>query len=468
LTPYLDNTDAQGLSLAGTTLSISGGTAADLSSLVNDADPDPNNELNTTFAFSGNNLQLTDAGGTLSADLTPYLDNTDAQDLSLAGTTLSISGGTAADLSSLVNDADFDPTNEIQDLDLTANTLTITNNGSATNIDLSPYQQTISKIGNTVSLTSGGSFALGSTAPSSVGQVLKWNGSDWGAGTDNVNDADADATNEFQTLGLAGNILSLTGSGTTIDLTPLGVLPAQSAPLAGYFLGTNGANASWMPLGALAFADDVSSAQIQDGAVGVFDLNTAVAGNGLTGGGGVALAANVAPTGGLEVSSDQLQIKDVVVGTTYNILIGGAITYNNKGQITATGPSDETLKTNIEQIQGVLDKLMQVNGYTYYWKSDENGMIQYGVIAQQLEKYFPELIMNNPSGIKSVSYQGLIPILIEALKEEHARVSNLKEEVEEMKAQLSSNDERFKALEAKLDLLIQSTTTAKAATSSQE
>ncbi|MEQ9380445.1 MAG: tail fiber domain-containing protein [Imperialibacter sp.] len=435
---------------------------------VDDADADATNELNTTFAFSGNNLQLTDAGGTLSADLTPYMDNTDAQDLSLAGTTLSISGGTAADLSSLVNDADFDPTNEIQDLDLTANTLTITNNGSATNIDLSPYQQTISKIGNTVSLTSGGSFALGSTAPSSVGQVLKWNGSDWGAGTDNVNDADADATNEFQTLGLAGNILSLTGSGTTIDLTPLGVLPAQSAPLAGYFLGTNGANASWMPLGALAFADDVSSAQIQDGAVGVFDLNTAVAGNGLTGGGGVALAANVAPTGGLEVSSDQLQIKDVVVGTTYNILIGGAITYNNKGQITATGPSDETLKTNIEQIQGVLDKLMQVNGYTYYWKSDENGMIQYGVIAQQLEKYFPELIMNNPSGIKSVSYQGLIPILIEALKEEHARVSNLKEEVEEMKAQLSSNDERFKALEAKLDLLIQSTTTAKAATSSQE
>ncbi|MEQ8808981.1 MAG: hypothetical protein RIE59_07945, partial [Imperialibacter sp.] len=78
LTSYMDNTDAQDLSLAGTTLSISGGTAADLSSLVNDADPDPNNELNTTFAFSGNNLQLTDAGGTLSADLTPYLDNTDA------------------------------------------------------------------------------------------------------------------------------------------------------------------------------------------------------------------------------------------------------------------------------------------------------------------------------------------------------------------------------------------------------
>ncbi|MEQ9494777.1 MAG: hypothetical protein RJP96_14325, partial [Algiphilus sp.] len=104
----MDNTDAQNLSLAGTTLSISGGTAADLSSLVNDADPDPDNELNTTFAFSGNNLQLTDAGGTLSADLTPYMDNTDAQNLSLAGTTLSISGGTAADLSSLVNDADPD------------------------------------------------------------------------------------------------------------------------------------------------------------------------------------------------------------------------------------------------------------------------------------------------------------------------------------------------------------------------
>jgi hypothetical protein len=435
-------------------------------------------------------LKVTNNVSASSIDLTPYKDNTDDQTISRLGNVISLEDGgtvnvsTAAPASAglvlkwdgadwnaaadLVDDADNSTTNEIQDLNLTANTLTITNNGSATNIDLSPYQQTISKSGNTVSLTNGGSFALGSTAPSSVGQVLKWNGSDWGAGTDNVNDADADATNEFQTLGLSGTVLSLTGSGTTVDLAPLGVLPAQSAPLAGYYLTTNGANASWMPLGALASADDVGSAQIQDGAVNTLDLNTAVAGSGLVGGGGAALDVNLSGTSGLQIIADQLEMPNVIAAGTYGTVLVTSIQVDAKGRVISIGVSDERLKRDITRIEDVLDKLIQVNGYTYYYNNQQDSILQHGVIAQELIKLFPDLVTLNSNGYYSVNLGGLLPIVIEALKEEHARVSNLKEEVEEMKAQLSSNDERFKTLEAKLDLLIQSTTTAKASASSQE
>jgi hypothetical protein len=263
-------------------------------------------------------------------------------------------------------------------------------------------------------------------------------------------------------------VLSLTGSGTTVDLAPLGVLPAQSAPLAGYYLTTNGANASWMPLGALASADDVGSAQIQDGAVNTLDLNTAVAGSGLVGGGGAALDVNLSGTSGLQIIADQLEMPNVIAAGTYGTVLVTSIQVDAKGRVISIGVSDERLKRDITRIEDVLDKLIQVNGYTYYYNNQQDSILQHGVIAQELIKLFPDLVTLNSNGYYSVNLGGLLPIVIEALKEEHARVSNLKEEVEEMKAQLSSNDERFKTLEAKLDLLIQSTTTAKASASSQE
>ena len=59
--------------------------------MVDDADADPTNEYNTSMSIDGSNvLNLVDGGGTKSAGLSSYLDNTDAQDLDLSGNTLSL------------------------------------------------------------------------------------------------------------------------------------------------------------------------------------------------------------------------------------------------------------------------------------------------------------------------------------------------------------------------------------------
>jgi len=79
-----------------------GGTlTADLSALVDDADPDPTNELNSTVVLNATTLEVTDAGGTLTADL-----------------------------SAVVDDADPDPTNELQELSLIGTTLYLSDDGS--------------------------------------------------------------------------------------------------------------------------------------------------------------------------------------------------------------------------------------------------------------------------------------------------------------------------------------------------
>tara|TARA_R110002012_G_scaffold202923_2_gene372109 strand:+ start:24972 stop:27563 length:2592 start_codon:yes stop_codon:yes gene_type:complete len=428
---------------------------------VDDADADPTNEIQdiSTDATSGN-ITLS-SGSTLALNV----DDADAdptneiQDISTDATAGNITLSSGSTLVLNVDDADANPTNEIQDLNLTANTLTITNNGSATNIDLGPYQQDISISGNTVSISGGTGFNLTATSPNPM-DVLKWNGSNWDTGTDNVNDADSNPTNELQTLTLVGTDLTIQGK-NTIDLSPLGVLPDQSGFGVGDYLTTNGTGASWSPL-------VVGSAEITNGTISAIDINASVAGNGLSGGAGTPLAVNLSGTSGLQITSDQLEMQNVITAGTYSTLITAQVQVDAKGRVLSFSASDVRLKKEISKISGVLDRLVEVNGYTYHYIDQQDSVLHHGLIAQELQELFPDLAVMGANGYYSVNYQGLIPILIEALKEEHARVSGLQEEIDEMKAQLSSNDERFKTLEAKLDLLIQSTTTAKAPASSQE
>jgi hypothetical protein len=119
-------------------VSISNGNTITLN--VDDADAVVGNEYNTSFSVNTttNALEIVDNGGALSVPLGSLASsiNTDSQTLT-AGTNsgeVSISNGNTIILN--VDDTDADPTNEIQDLNLASKTLTITNNTTATPIDL--------------------------------------------------------------------------------------------------------------------------------------------------------------------------------------------------------------------------------------------------------------------------------------------------------------------------------------------
>ena len=87
------------------------------------------------------------------------------------------------------------------------------------------------------------------------------------------------------------------------------------------------------------------------------------------------------------------------------------------GRLTApliNSPSDENLKKDVHTIENAVDKINQLRGVDFVWKeSDEKSM---GVIAQELQKVFPELVTEENDEL-SVNYNGLIAVLIEAVKE---------------------------------------------------
>jgi hypothetical protein len=86
-----------------------------------------------------------------------------------------------------------------------------------------------------------------------------------------------------------------------------------------------------------------------------------------------------------------------------------------QGQLYAN--SDRRLKRNFSPLSNSLSKLSQLIGQHYFWKdSTKSQELQTGLIAQEVEQYFPELVATDEKGFKAVNYVGLIPHLIESVK----------------------------------------------------
>lgn len=100
------------------------------------------------------------------------------------------------------------------------------------------------------------------------------------------------------------------------------------------------------------------------------------------------------------------------------------------GDITAYFSSDERLKDNITPLEGALNKISQIGGYEFDWNKDSsNSGHDVGVIAQEIEKVLPEIVVNRDNGYKAVRYEKIVALLIEAIKEQQLQIDELKSKI---------------------------------------
>ncbi len=124
---------------------------------------------------------------------------------------------------------------------------------------------------------------------------------------------------------------------------------------------------------------------------------------------------------------NMMATNNIGIGTTspsYKLDVqGGDI--NASGSVRAAGvalTSDIRYKENIAPLENVLEKILKIRGVSYNWKAEEfpekhfNERRQVGVIAQEVERQFPEVVDTNKDGFKSVNYPALIAPLIEAVR----------------------------------------------------
>jgi len=98
-----------------------------------------------------------------------------------------------------------------------------------------------------------------------------------------------------------------------------------------------------------------------------------------------------------------------------------------------TAFSDERLKENISVLKNPLEALEEIRGVSYTRKDTNKKDI--GVIAQDVEKVYPELIHETEDGIKTVNYNGLIGVLLQSVKDLSSQVKDLRRELEVIKGE---------------------------------
>ena len=101
-------------------------------------------------------------------------------------------------------------------------------------------------------------------------------------------------------------------------------------------------------------------------------------------------------------------------------------------------PSDRKLKKNIESLENVLPRILTLTPSKYdYIKSTKTSKKSIGFIAQDVNKTFPELVMDEPMDdgevIMQLNYAGFGVLAIKAIQEQHIIIEDLQVEVEKLK-----------------------------------
>ena len=129
--------------------------------------------------------------------------------------------------------------------------------------------------------------------------------------------------------------------------------------------------------------------------------------------------------GSYDVSAPAFVIGNGTSGTVsdaFKVMFNGDTTVSN--DLTVSGDvvvsSDARLKANIVSLGSTLARLLLIDGKTYTMKKD--GKQKIGVLAQDIQKVFPELVSEDANEMLAVNYQGLVPVLINALKEQDGKM----------------------------------------------
>jgi hypothetical protein len=122
----------------------------------------------------------------------------------------------------------------------------------------------------------------------------------------------------------------------------------------------------------------------------------------------------------------------------FKVMFNGDATVSN--DLTVSGDvvvsSDARLKSNIVSLGSTLSRILLIDGKSYEMK----GKQKIGVLAQEIKEVFPELVTEDDNEMLAVNYQGLVPVLINALKEQESKYLEQEKRLERLEKLIAQLD----------------------------
>jgi len=138
----------------------------------------------------------------------------------------------------------------------------------------------------------------------------------------------------------------------------------------------------------------------------------------------------------------QIGVQGTQTSTTIAGIFGSALT-GSPVYVTATGQlgvlgSSERFKTDIAPMPELSDRLQQLRPVTFHYKTDRKRVQQYGLIAEEVEKVYPELVVRDQTGaIQGVRYEELAPMLLNEMQKQQRINAAQAGEIRELKGQVA-------------------------------
>nr|DAM51448.1 MAG TPA: structural protein [Caudoviricetes sp.] len=131
------------------------------------------------------------------------------------------------------------------------------------------------------------------------------------------------------------------------------------------------------------------------------------------------------------VGVGSLRLKNGGGNALLTVTTGGVLDLGNQATVTSlVMRSDKRLKTSIKRIEKPVEKLSQLNGYTYQFK-DKN-VSTAGLLAQEVKEVLPTAVVEQDDGMLSLDYNAVIALLVETVNEQSKRIEKLEEQVSEL------------------------------------
>jgi hypothetical protein len=157
-------------------------------------------------------------------------------------------------------------------------------------------------------------------------------------------------------------------------------------------------------------------------------------------------------SGRIRIGTASSQTATYIAGIENTKVTGSAVFITSSGQLGVLA-SSERYKTGIAPMGAGTEKLQELRPVSFHLKSDPNGPVQYGLIAEEVAKVYPELVIRDEAGkIQGVRYEELAPMLLNEVQMQAAEIRALKQQQKQFATQSELNDLR-QQLQTALDAL---------------